>query len=80
MNSHGSYQFEVELSASQARKRLKGYGFGVKKVQAIDRGRAVVVHTATGRHREELESLFADVVAFRSPGEAEGERPDTESA
>lgn len=57
----------VNLSASQVRKRLKGHGFGVRKVFAADRNQSVIVHTATGAHLEELESLFADVLASASP-------------
>lgn len=51
----------VELPASQTRKRLKGFGHGVRKVQSAGRGRSVVIHTATGRHLEELIAQFADV-------------------
>ncbi len=51
-----------QSDASQTRKRLKGYGFGVKKVEASDRNQSVIIHTATGEHRQELESLFADVL------------------
>lgn len=57
-----TYALDVNLSASQTRKRLKGYGFGVKKVQASDRNQSMIIHTATGEHRQELESLFADVM------------------
>ena len=53
----------VNLSASQARKRLKGFGHGVKKVQAAGKKRAVIFHTATGQHLRELEGLLADVIA-----------------
>lgn len=56
----------VNLSASQARKRLKGHGFGVRKVEAADRNQSVVIHTATGGHLEQLKSLFADVVTSAS--------------
>jgi len=56
----------VNLSASQARKRLKGQGFGVRKVAAADRNQAVIVHTATGGHLTELRSLFADVMSSSS--------------
>lgn len=56
----------VNLSASQARKRLKGHGLGVRKVEAADRNQAVIVHTATGDHLRELESLFADVTLASS--------------
>jgi DNA transformation protein and related proteins len=52
----------VNLGASQTRRRLQGHGFGVKKVQAVGRNQAVIIHTATGQHREELRELFADVV------------------
>ena len=51
----------VELGASQVRRRLKGFGHGVRKVQAAGRNRAVIIHTATGRHLRELEARFADV-------------------
>jgi len=56
----------VNLSASQARKRLKGHGFGVKRVEAADRNQAVILHTATGAHLRELESLFADAMPSAS--------------
>jgi hypothetical protein len=52
----------VNLSASQVRKRLKGHGFGVRRVEAADRKQSVIIHTATGEHLRELESLFADVL------------------
>ncbi len=52
----------VNMSASQARKRLKGHGFGVRKVEAIDRLQAAVFHTATGDHCRALEALFSDVI------------------
>jgi hypothetical protein len=51
----------VNLSASQTRKRLKGFGHGVRKVQSAGKNQAVIIHTATGRHLEELEAKFADV-------------------
>lgn len=56
----------VNLSASQTRKRLKGHGFGVKKVEAAGRNQSVIVHTATEGHLRELESLFADVMSSSS--------------
>jgi DNA transformation protein len=49
------------LGASQTRRRLKGFGHGVRKVQSAGRNQAVIIHTATGRHLEELERKFADV-------------------
>lgn len=51
----------VNVGASEARRRLKGVGHGVRKIQSAGRGQAVIIHTATGRHRAELERLFADV-------------------
>ena len=51
----------VNLGASQARRRLKGFGHGVRKVQTAGRNQAVIIHTATGRNLQELEAKFADV-------------------
>ena len=51
----------VNLGASQVRRRLKGFGHGVRKVQATGRNQTVIIHTATGRHLAELEGKFADV-------------------
>ncbi len=51
----------VNLSASQTRKRLKGFGHGVRKIQSAGKNQAVVIHTATGQHLEELRAQFADV-------------------
>jgi DNA transformation protein len=51
----------VNLSATQVRRRLKGHGFGVRKIASDGRNRAVIVHTATGEHRRSLEALFQDV-------------------
>ncbi len=52
----------VALGASQVRRRLKGYGFGVKKVETAGNNRVVIVHTATGEHQRQLEALFGDVI------------------
>ena len=52
----------VELGASQVRRRLKGHGFGVRKVQSAGKNRAVIIHTATGDHLRDLEALFRDVI------------------
>ena len=35
----------VNLGASQVRKRLKGHGFGVRKVFSDDKNRAVIIRT-----------------------------------
>jgi DNA transformation protein len=51
----------VNLGPSQARRRLKGFGHGVRKVQSVGRNQSVITHTATGRHLTELEGKFADV-------------------
>src|SRR3982751_2468693 len=56
----GTHLF-VNVGASQARRRLKGFGHGVRKVQSAGRNQAAILHTATGRHLKELEALFADV-------------------
>jgi hypothetical protein len=56
----------VALGASQVRRRLKGHGFGVKKVETAGNNRAVIVHTATGEHLRQLEALFQDVIEARS--------------
>ncbi|HXY33651.1 MAG TPA: hypothetical protein VEI07_05445 [Planctomycetaceae bacterium] len=55
-------RFYVLLSASQARRRLKGRGFGVKKVATAGKNRAVIFHTATDQHLEELVTVFKDVI------------------
>ena len=68
----GSYLF-VNLGASQVRRRLKGFGHGVRKVNSAGRNRAVIIHTATGRHLQELQNKFADV-GFAS-GELELHEP-----
>jgi hypothetical protein len=52
----------VNLSATQVRRRLKGHGFGVRKIASEGRNRALIIHTATGEHRRDLEALFQDVL------------------
>ncbi len=52
----------VNLGASQVRRRLKGYGLGVRTVESAGKNRAVIIHTATEGHGRELESLFHDVI------------------
>ena len=52
----------VNFGASQVRRRLKGHGLGVRKVESAGKNRAVIIHTATGGHLRELESLFHDVI------------------
>jgi DNA transformation protein and related proteins len=52
----------VNLSANQTRQRLKGHGFGVRKIHSNGKNQAVIIHTATGQHRDELHALFVDVI------------------
>ena len=59
----------VNLGASQTRRRLKGFGHGVRTVQSAGRNQAVIIHTAMGRHLEELERKFADVGFSRAENE-----------
>ncbi len=56
-------KLHVNLSASQVRRRLKGLGFGVRKVQSAGRNEAVIIHTATGDHLRELRGIFDDVIS-----------------
>jgi hypothetical protein len=71
-------RLHVNLGASQVRRRLTGYGFGVRKVESAGRNQAVIIHTATGEHLRELQRLFADVL---TPVErAIEESPDEEHA
>ncbi len=66
----------VEASAAETRRRLKGFGHGVRKVHSSGRNRAVIIHTAAGRHFDELAARFADVgwstcdTDLREPGES----------
>lgn len=75
MVARASYQLYVNLGASQTRKRLRGHGYGVKRVETAGKGRALIIHTATGRHLDELRSLFADVIGPPPGEEPEQERP-----
>ena len=68
MNELKGDRLHVNLSASQVRRRLKGHGFGVRKVQSAGRSQAVIIHTATGKHRRELHALFQDVMADTPDG------------
>jgi len=56
------YRLYVELNASQVRRRLKGHGLGVRKVETAGSHRAVIIHTATGQHLRQLEALFRGVI------------------
>ena len=64
----------VALGASKARRRLKGHGFGVRKVYSDGKNRAVIIHTATGDHLRQLEAFFQDVLP--TPAESRQPHPD----
>lgn len=51
----------VNLGASQARRRLKGFGYGVSKVETAGNDKAVIIHSAKGKHLRQLAKKFADV-------------------
>ena len=51
----------VNLGASQTRRRLKGFGHGVRKVETAGSNKAVIVHNATGQHLRQLQAKFSDV-------------------
>ncbi len=57
------FRLYVALGASKVRGRLKGHGFGVRKVYSDGKNRAVIIHTATGDHLRQLEALFRDVLS-----------------
>ena len=61
------HRLYLNLSASQVRRRLKGVGYGVRKVETTGKNQSVIIHTASGQHLRELEAIFADVAASRSP-------------
>ena len=63
----------VNLGASQVRRRLKGFGHGVKRIQSAGKNRAVIIHTATGQHLEELEAVFGDAKVSSSAEDLEGD-------
>ena len=56
----------VNLAASEVRRRLKGFGHGVRKIQSAGKNRALVIHTATDRHLEELKAVFWDAKVAES--------------
>lgn len=61
MNEPKGNKLIVNMGASQVRRRLKGFGHGVRQVQSAGRNRSVIIHTATGAHLAELEEKFRDV-------------------
>lgn len=63
MNDIKGERLYVALGASKVRRRLKGHGFGVRKVYSDGKDRAMIIHTATGDHLRQLETLFQDVLS-----------------
>jgi DNA transformation protein len=61
MSEPKGYKLFVNLGATQTRRRLKGFGHGVRKVFSMGLNRAYVIHTATGRHLDSLKAQFDDV-------------------
>jgi hypothetical protein len=60
MKQYKGDRLYVNIGPNQAKRRLKGHGLGVKKVQSAGTNQAVIIHTATGQHLRQLERLFAD--------------------
>ena len=79
MKEYKGYRLYVNLGPSQARRRLRHRGFGVKTVQSAGTGRALIIHTATGSHRQELERVFADVLD-KLPQESSTRSPPADSS
>jgi len=71
MTDAASGHLYVNLTASAVRRRLKGHGFGVRRIEAAGKGRTVIVHTATGKHLRQLEALFQEAVDPAGAGEAQ---------
>jgi hypothetical protein len=63
------YRLYVNLGAAQVRKRLKGVGFGVRRIETAGRGRALIIHTATGDHRRKLCAMFEGLIEHSSEEE-----------
>ena len=61
MNEIKGDKLYVNLSAAETKKRLKGFGHGVRKIHSAGKKRAVIIHTAVGQHLDELKSIFQDV-------------------
>jgi len=75
MKQYKGDRLYVNLGPTQTKRRLKGHGFGVKKVQSAGREQSVIIHTATGEHLTQLRRLFADVLP---PPEPRADEPVTE--
>lgn len=61
MSDPGGFRLFVNLSTAKAKRRLKGFGHGVRKIQSAGRNQAAIIHTATGSHLDELKAQFSDV-------------------
>ena len=59
MTESTSGNLYVKLSASEIRRRLKGHSFGVRRIETAGRGRAVIVHTAMGKHLRQTASVIS---------------------
>ena len=55
------FKLFVNVGASEARRRVKAFGHGVRKVSSAGKNQAVITHTAYGRSLVELQAKFADV-------------------
>ena len=66
MNDPKGDHLYINLAASEVRRRLKGFGYGVRKIQSAGKNRALVIHTATDRHLEELKAVFGDMKVAES--------------
>ncbi len=77
MKEINGFRLYVALGASKVRRRLKGHGFGVRKVYSDGNNRAVIIHTATGNHLRQLEALFQDVLP--PPGDSQTPNSDADS-
>ena len=62
MKQYKGAHLYVNLGPTQTKRRLKGRGLGVKKVQSAGRNQAIIIHTATGEHLWQLEQIFRDVM------------------
>jgi len=62
MEENANGKLYVSLSASEVRRRLKGHGYGVRRIESAGKRRAVIVHTATDKHLRQLEALFQGAV------------------
>jgi hypothetical protein len=70
-----SYRLYAKLGASQARRRVKGVGCGVRKIQTAGTGRAVIIHTASGDHRRRLYAIFEGLIESSSDDDEAQTRP-----